>query len=83
MQPAVAGVLGIIGELHSMLLPARDSVASSSSTSGILSNADGYNETKVRRELFLRRADKRALFTHLWEWSAIYTTAKGSSQTAR
>lgn len=83
MRPAVAGVLGIIGELYSMVLGARDGVASCSSTSGILSNVDGYNETKVSRELLQRRADKRALFTHLREWSAIHTAAEGSSQTAR
>lgn len=82
MRPAVAGVLGIIGELNSMLLRARDGVASCSLTSGNLSKVDGYIETKVRRELLLRRADKQALFTYLWEWSSIHTAAESSSEAA-
>lgn len=82
MRPAVAGVLGIIGELDSMLLCARDGVASCSLTSGNLSKVDGYIETKVRRELLLRRADKQALFTYLWEWSSIHTATESSSEAA-
>ena len=82
MRPAAAGVLGIIGELYSMLLRAGDGVASCSLTSANLSKADGYIDTKVRRELLLRRADKRALFTYLWKWSSIHTAAESSSEAA-